>query len=158
MSNMIITTRLKTADEVLKHWLLFLEGFSSLNKTCPEVREVDTNATLRLLCHVISLPNQDGLLTVFKKVDNEPIGFVICMNNSDPFRGVRSFNVYAAYSQSVVPGQSQFMLNYTEKWAKENGYEEMQARTFRFSGAARRIFTNKWGFKQKCIVYTKEIK
>lgn len=110
----------------------------------------------KFLLHVVHLPPKDGFVSVLVSGAGTPYGYIIVVNNTNLF-SKRTMHVYALYTNNQCPSASVELIAEARQWGVANKYEEVQACSYRFGGAAIRLFTRKLGFTSRFIVFTRPV-
>lgn len=140
--------------QLIDEWPIFRQGLEELTSSAR--CDFDEQALFGMASHVIRLWPKQGLVALLKSKRGVPLGWGIAFENTEPYCR-RSAVVYAAYTTNQSPGTLKVLLNYAEKWAREQGIQDLQACSRRFSRAAFRLFERGWKFQRVCVVFRKEL-
>jgi len=150
--NRVVT--ISNVDQVIRWWNLFKDGLDYCNNELKWKKE--PGDFLKILLHIIALGPQDGFIAVLVSGGGQPYGFVVVVNNTNKF-SKKTAHIYLMYSNSQCPSTVAELSAEAQAWSKNNNYEEVQACSYRFGGAALRWFQKKMGFTSKFIVFTKPL-
>lgn len=150
--------RLRTIDDVLIHWGLFREGLEHMNSLVKPEKVVSPEQFFRIVINTLARGEKKGHVAVYHvEGTSSPIGFTVAHAFEDLFYDVPIAVVHAAYTKRTVPGASRFGLKHIEKWAKANGYSELQAYTPRINGKGFALFERRFGFKRHLVCFFKRL-
>ena len=143
---------LTTFKQVKRYWPKFQEALVKLNELAPDNDPVAEETLLRVTldsmkCGIVPIVTKQG--------EGDVLALGAAMDVSNPYHP-RSLLVYAVHSwgdQTVV----KYLLEWTEVWAREHGFHELQAWSPRINGSAFYLFEKKWGFRRRSIFFTKEL-
>lgn len=140
-------------EQVKRYWNKFREALDKLNSLAPDTEKVSQETFLRATLDAI---DQGGVVPVFMRPgEGDILCLAIVMNSSNRYHKP-SLLIYAAHSWGDATVVA-FALKWLEVWAKERGFEELQAWSPRINGSAFYLFEKKWGFRRRSIYFTKAI-
>jgi hypothetical protein len=143
-------------EELLDRWPFFYEGWLAVLQHNHGKPKATTNDFMLLLMRAVTSKPSEGCLAVFESKNNKPLGFIVLMNGSE-VASYRVAHINMAYTNGKSPGITLAGQKFAEEWSRENGYKELQLRTYRMNGAAQRFFVRKLGFQSMCVIYKKEL-
>lgn len=134
---------------------LFREGFQEMNRN-KKVFSVDEEGFLNTLIGILNTCEKNGILVAYD--DGKPIGFGAGYECTPAFCKERHLLLWALYAQRSSSGSASKMLfQAAEFWAKARGYHKLIAYNHRFSGAALKLFRDRFGMFQKQIRFEKDL-
>lgn len=150
-NRLVLVTGVKA---VLRWWPFILEGYKSIGvkgglKMTPE-------GYLKIVMHICSLSPKKGRLAILVSGSGEPYGYVLALDITHKF-SPKTVNLFAFYTNKKCPSTLLELSKDTEAWARECGYEVVQACSTRFGGGAIRWFHKNMGFNDKMIVFSRHL-
>ena len=95
-----------------------------------------------------------AITAVFFSKSGKPLGYIILMDET--LGSVeRVAHIYAAYSNGLYRGIADEAIRFAEEWAKQNGFNKLQATSRRMSGAAMKLFKKRLKFRPVYVVFEK---
>ena len=151
--------RVDTQDRLLEVWPFFLEGLESLNDSRRANMEETPEKFFKMVSRIVGLSKKvtAGAVVVVKSKGGKLLGFGSGFDATGLFPTHRILFIYAVYSNGKNAKAVEDLMNWCEDYAKEAGFQELQAATGRFSGAAFRWFEGKFGFRRKSLVFRKKV-
>jgi hypothetical protein len=150
---------LEDSQEILDWWDFFLEGLRALNEPnkanlnmSPEMLFKALNRTLQ---GSLTEKGKGGVVMIFN--GKEPFGWTFAYPIIDEASGQRGLFVHSMYSRHDFGHTTVELTKAAEEYAREFYYDFVETATPRLTGAARRLFFNKLGFKPKYVIFRKEL-
>jgi len=146
--------RLTKPSQVLKLWAFFLEGLREIALRGGEL--LDEECMQKTLC--LDAAEWERAFVCVGYSNGEPQGFGVFEECTPVFAKHRSFVTRVFFHKTGNKDLSVGILNEFETWAKAQGVKWHIVSTRRKSGSAVRLFTGpRYGFKQSCLVFEKEL-
>ena len=156
MANGNYIQKIDTFDSFQQNWPFLLEGLavlrSSIGGNMPDMTEDEFFKMLLMM----ALEPERGIIMMLCSKNGKPLGYIAIHDITNWYAPKRA-NVYAIYSNSKCPSTLTELAFEGRKWGKEQGFKYVQACSFRFTGAAQRLFERKLGLHQRYIVYESEV-
>lgn len=150
MSNQII--RLRTVEDFLKYSSFFMEGFEVLSSK-PEIKLLETSTQFtQTVLEACCSGEHTGYVNLLLSSKEEPLAFMVTTNTTMRFRPRTAF-VYCVYSNNKCLTAPVDLFASVLKWAKNEGYEEIQAASRRITGAHKRWVKTKFNLEPHAIIY-----
>lgn len=141
--------------EDFTQWVEFLyEGWQSLasHNRIGMTAEAFYKQVLKVVCG----PPGDGAVFVVTSKNDKPLSFFVLIDNSESFEK-ESVVIYAGYSNGKSADVTTYGVEVAKIWARENGFQQLQACTRRLNGASARFFRKKLGFNPVSIMYSQQV-
>lgn len=150
--------RMHTYQDVLENWAFFKEGLSRLNDIgTSRNRDVSPETLLRVLMDCVIEKQDSALVYIVRSKNGKPLSYIIGFDNTNPYHNDKTFLVYAIYSNRKSKTASRVAFNAVEKWARNEGYNEIQAFSPRTSGAFFRLVRRFFGMDLEMTFFSKKL-
>lgn len=147
---------LRTLEDVQEYGPFLTEGWQALKDPSRARCDIDLWDFFQRVVYIACGPKEAGAVIVFLSKNNKPLGFMVLQDNSESLSR-RTVLIYAGYSNGRYAGAPEASIEYVEKWAREQGYHEVQAQSRRINGAAMRLFKRKLGFSPVSMTFRKAL-
>ena len=147
---------INTFELFTEYWPFLLDGLKVLRATIGGNQPDLTSEEFFKMLLMMALEKERGVILLLESKNGKPLGY-IAIHDITGYFAAKRVNVYAIYSNSKCASTLSELNIAGRKWGKTNGYKYVQAASFRFTGAAQRLFERKLGLKQRFIVYESEV-
>ena len=145
---MYTTKQLTSAIAVLDNWQFFRKGLTLCGNTNYE-------QMLKVFCYLAG--TNRGFVAIVGD-DIQPIGFGVMENVTPIFTSHGQFLCRAFYHKGGNLSATLCLMEFFEKWAREQQVDSYSVTTERQSGAAIRCFkSEKYGFKRSFVQFVKQL-
>jgi hypothetical protein len=142
-------------EAVLQNWPFFLEGLQALNETVKD-KPVSPDSFLRVHLDIACGPLFGRIFRLESK-NGKPLGFISGYETTSNYRPERVFWVYALYTNRKKSGTPRILFSQIEKWAKSEGFNEIQTQSGRTTTAAIRCARSQLNLSLSKLLFSKSL-
>jgi len=155
-----IVRRLKDYNEILEEWQFLLEGLDELNRVATKKRwEVSAETFLQVLLDCLIYNYENSYVSIIKSKNGKNLAYLVAMDVKEKYnKDKKILWVYAIYSNKKSQTAASYGFSVMEEWAVQQGFDELQGKTVKTSGAFLRLMRNRYGMRLSEILFAKELK